>query len=180
MSFVLGSVVELSLLALAVLIGMALGIPVLQQMRWVPAHALIGVVAILPPFVLFLWSLRSKHPWLVEHRAVVDHLVSSVFSHWSLMQLAVISLLAGLCEEALFRGALQGALLPHVGAIPAMLVAGLVFGLLHRITWIYALLATAIGVYFGALWLWTGNLLTPVLAHALYDFAALLWFLKLR
>ena len=36
------------------------------------------------------------------------------------------------------------------------------------------------GLYLGALWLVSGNLLAPILAHACYDFLALLWFLKVH
>jgi membrane protease YdiL (CAAX protease family) len=55
------------------------------------------------------------------------------------------------------------------------MLASLVFGLLHALTATYAVLATFMGVYLGAVWLGTGNLLVVVLAHALYDFAALVY-----
>ena len=32
-----------------------------------------------------------------------------------------------------------------------------------------------IGLYFGGLRLWTGNLLAPIAAHAVYDFLALIY-----
>ena len=34
------------------------------------------------------------------------------------------------------------------------------------------------GVYLGLVWEWTGNLLPPVLMHALYDFLVLLYLLR--
>jgi len=39
----------------------------------------------------------------------------------------------------------------------------------------YAILATLIGVYFGGLVLWTENLLPAIIAHGVYDFAALVY-----
>jgi hypothetical protein len=39
-------------------------------------------------------------------------------------------------------------------------------------------LAAIVGIYLGAIWLLTGNLLVPIVAHAVYDFVALTWFLK--
>jgi membrane protease YdiL (CAAX protease family) len=52
-------------------------------------------------------------------------------------------------------------------------VAAGVFGVCHWLNRTYAVLATLMGVYFGLLLVWTGNLWTPILAHAVYDFVAL-------
>jgi len=178
LSFAAGSAAELSLLAIALIAGKAFGLPVLRTIHWDFSDALLGVLGIVPPLILFLWSLRSKAFWLVQHRMVVNRLVESAFGDWSILRLAIISALAGLCEEALFRALLQGGLTELLGTWPALFAAGIVFGILHRITWIYAILASLIGLYLGTLWIWTGNLLVPVLSHALYDFVALLWFLR--
>ena len=50
--------------------------------------------------------------------------------------------------------------------------AGL-FGALHARTILYAVIAGVVGVYFGVLMEVTDNLLTPVIAHGLYDAVAL-------
>jgi len=60
------------------------------------------------------------------------------------------------------------------------LIASVLFGLFHPITPTYAALAAAIGLYLGWLWLACGNLLTPIVTHALYDFLALAYLVKLR
>jgi membrane protease YdiL (CAAX protease family) len=65
--------------------------------------------------------------------------------HWTLPQVAVISLLAGLCEETLFRGVLQGGSPSGLGQGPALVVAAAVFGVCHWITRTYALLAALVG-----------------------------------
>ena len=54
------------------------------------------------------------------------------------------------------------------------------FGLAHSVTRTYAILATIIGLYFGWLWLATGNLLVPITTHAVYDFLALVYFVRIR
>jgi membrane protease YdiL (CAAX protease family) len=75
----------------------------------------------------------------------------------------------------LFRGVLQQAFgnwLPVWGAIAA---AALLFGLLHAVTTTYAVLAALVGAYLGWLYFLTGNLLAPIVAHALYDFVALVY-----
>ncbi|MEI6785094.1 MAG: CPBP family glutamic-type intramembrane protease [Verrucomicrobiota bacterium] len=43
----------------------------------------------------------------------------------------------------------------------------------------YAIVAALLGVYLGLLWMWTGNLLTPMITHAVYDFATLVYFLRI-
>jgi membrane protease YdiL (CAAX protease family) len=54
------------------------------------------------------------------------------------------------------------------------------FGLAHALTVTYAVLAALVGGYLGWLHLASGNLLVPVLAHALYDFIALRLLLRVK
>ena len=51
----------------------------------------------------------------------------------------------------------------------ALVASSLVFGLFHPITKLYVFLAALMGLYFGSLLLYTGNLLVPIAAHATYD-----------
>jgi membrane protease YdiL (CAAX protease family) len=60
-----------------------------------------------------------------------------------------------------------------VGPWPALALASVLFGLLHLITPSYAVLAAMMGAYLGWFSIWTGNLLAPIMIHALYDFFAL-------
>ncbi len=101
-------------------------------------------------------------------------------------EMIVISLCAGIGEELLFRGWLmpwlsQGwsAYQPTEMAIPIGAIVGLVgssiaFGLVHPLTKLYIVVATVMGFYFGGLLLWSGNLLIPITAHAVYDAVQLL------
>jgi membrane protease YdiL (CAAX protease family) len=41
-------------------------------------------------------------------------------------------------------------------------------------------LAGGIGLYLGAVWLATGNLLVPITSHALYDFLAFVYLVQVR
>ena len=54
-------------------------------------------------------------------------------------------------------------------------VSGLVFGLLHAVTPVYALLAALASFFFGYLYISTGNLAVPMICHAVYDVGALMW-----
>ena len=87
--------------------------------------------------------------------------------------IALISIMAGVGEEALFRGVLQTYFAGHVGVAPALLVTSSLFGLLHPVTAVYAVMAGLIGLYLGVLAVWHDNLLVPMVVHSLYDFVAL-------
>jgi membrane protease YdiL (CAAX protease family) len=89
--------------------------------------------------------------------------------------LVFISILAGLGEEMFFRGWLQPYLVQYIDTVPALLLASLLFGLFHPISLVYVLFATLFGLYLGLLLLVTDNLLPPIIAHAFYDFVALVY-----
>jgi membrane protease YdiL (CAAX protease family) len=86
-----------------------------------------------------------------------------------------LGIAAGLGEEMLFRGVLQYELLNRIGRVGAVGVSSVIFGLLHAVTPMYAFLATLASVYFGWLYLDTGNLVVPIVTHAVYDIGALLY-----
>jgi CAAX protease family protein len=130
--------------------------------------------------VVFWVLLHSSSKPLVAIREFLDGAVRPVFGSWSVLQLGAIALAAGVGEETLFRGVVQAGLTGRIGLAPAVLLAGLLFGAFHWVHWAYAAVAAAMGIYLGALYGWTGNLLVPITAHALYDFLALVYFLKVR
>lgn len=92
------------------------------------------------------------------------------------LDLAVLSLLPALCEEALFRGLLLRALLPAgrgAGAAAAVLLSALAFGAFHYS--LYKFLPTAaLGAVLGALALFTRSLWPAVLGHAVNNAVVLL------
>jgi uncharacterized protein len=178
LTFSAGCVLELALLVLAVVWGWHFHRPALLDLHWSLTSALIGLVAAIPPFAFFIWTLNSKLLICSHHRHLFESVLRPLFGNWSVLQLLVISLVAGISEEALFRGAIQGSLADRVGLIMALVLASVAFGACHLITWTYAIIAALIGLYLGLLWIWTGNLLAPMITHAVYDFAALVYFLR--
>ncbi len=58
-----------------------------------------------------------------------------------------------------------------------MILTSILFGALHWITPTYAAIAGLIGFYLGAFMVVSGNLVVPILVHALYDFFALRYLL---
>jgi uncharacterized protein len=169
---------ELSLLALAAILSLLLDRPLWADFHWNLRHMLAGALAGLPPFALFWFLLKTSSPWWNDIRIFLEETIRPAFGNWNLVQLGLLSLSAGVCEEVLFRALLQSWLADGLGVIPALIIASFIFGLLHWITWSYLWFATCMGLYLGAVWLTTENLLVPIVAHALYDFLALVYFLK--
>jgi uncharacterized protein len=178
LSFSVGCLFELALLVFAVLWGWLFHRSALLDLHWSLTSALIGIVAAIPPFLFFLWTLKTSLHALSQHKQLMESMLRPLLGNWSVLQLFVISLVAGISEEAFFRGAIQGSLADRVNVTLAVVLASALFGAAHLITWTYAIIAALIGAYLGLLWIWTGNLLTPMVTHAVYDFAALVYFLR--
>jgi membrane protease YdiL (CAAX protease family) len=166
-------VFEGGLVALAWGLGHLLDTPPGEQTIFTNTAVPLGVGATVPLFAGLYWILRSPWSVVARLRLVIEEKVVPLFADCSIVGLAVISILAGVGEEALFRGVLQGYVASSLGVIPALLIVSAVFGLVHPVTVAYAVMAGMIGLYLGVLTVWSGTLVPAMLAHALYDFVAL-------
>jgi len=134
-----------------------------------------GLVACLPMLVLLVVVSNSRWTPFVELRKQVEMLVHEIFGESSPLELALICLAAGLGEELLFRGALQPWAARISNPTVAIAVVGLLFGLAHSLSVTYFVTATVIGFYFGWLMEAYDDLVAPIVAHAVYDFVALMF-----
>jgi membrane protease YdiL (CAAX protease family) len=136
-----------------------------------------GVAAAVP----VLTAVGAMYRWPIGPlrglRTLSRRYLAPLFSQLSLPEKAAVALAAGIGEELLFRGLVQAGLASAIGgengAIIALVIASLMFGACHWLSNTYAVLATLMGFYFGGLLLLTGNLWTPMIAHATYDLVAL-------
>jgi membrane protease YdiL (CAAX protease family) len=177
----LGVVFEGGMALLACVAAWLLGrSPLGDNFAWTAQDAGWGVVATLPMLAAFL--VLNYVPWapLVRIRRFFEEVLRPLFQHCSLLELGLISLLAGLGEEMLFRAVIQGGLADWLGPWWGLLLASLLFGLLHSITTAYVVLAGVLGLYLGYVYLWPANrnLLVVIIAHALYDFCVLVYLLR--
>jgi len=171
----LAVVVEGGLILVAWGVGLLLGYPPLDTFRWDPRDAALGLAATLPMLAAFFACLRWPVGPLKTIKDLCDQTLVPLLRTCSTLDLVGISVLAGLGEEMLFRGVLQPALAGWTGsAVLGLVLTSLLFGLGHAVTPAYTVLATLLGAYLGWLWLWSGNLLLVVIAHAVYDLVALL------
>jgi membrane protease YdiL (CAAX protease family) len=173
--------VEGGLIGLAWVAGWVAGTAPLEWFFWSWQDALIGLVGTTPLFALFFACVRWPIGPLKTIQRFCDQVVRPLMAPCTLLDLAGISVLAGFGEEMLFRGVFQQAAVSWTGsAALALALASILFGLCHAITIAYTVLATLMGAYLGWLFLFTGNLLPAIIAHAVYDFTALVILLRMR
>jgi membrane protease YdiL (CAAX protease family) len=143
-----------------------------------------GALYSIPLFVLafLLDTIEDKYPALQDvtkatQRSVIALLGGTFKPLLALTTSIVLGVVAGFGEEMLFRGVLQYELASSLdfGSILAVGASSLVFGALHAVTPLYALLATLASVFFGLLYQGYDNLAVPISTHAVYDVGALLW-----
>jgi membrane protease YdiL (CAAX protease family) len=79
-------------------------------------------------------------------------------------------------EELIFRGIVQGLFRRAYGVVPGVVIASLLFGVVHYVALggtgsklVYVLVAIALGLILGALYEKTENLAVPILVHAAYN-----------
>ncbi|MBB73062.1 MAG: hypothetical protein CMJ75_00970 [Planctomycetaceae bacterium] len=138
-----------------------------------------GLLATLPMLVGLVLLRQIQEGPLGELNQLVDKQLAPLFVETRIWELALIALAAGWGEELLFRGWLQTLATRNIagnaGLWIGVLLGATVFGLCHWISSTYAILALLAGIYLGILFIASGNILTSVTTHALYDFVALVW-----
>ncbi len=171
-------VFESALLVVAVGIGWLVSVNPFANLYLTVEGLMAGIAGTVPP-ALGLWLLHQSDSERIRRFIEFIHeTVGPIFRRATMGEVVALAVMAGVAEEALFRGLVQEGLIGIVGWLPALLLSGLLFGLVHWVTPFYALLATIIGLYLGGLYLVTGNLLVPIVVHALYDVVALRYLMK--
>jgi uncharacterized protein len=171
---------EGGLALLSLLLGWRLGHPPLRHFVWSLEDALWGVVATLPLLALFLAILKWPIGPLARAKHFCENEVEPLLHDSSWSEIGLVSLSVGVSEEMLFRGVFQAALTNWLGVPLGLGLASVLFGLLHPISVPYMVMAAFLGLYLGTVWIVSGNLLTVIVVHTLYDFAALSYLIRIR
>ena len=106
---------EAMLLLAAVGAGWLLRVSPLETLHASVRAAVIGALAALPALGVMIVCVRWPGQWFAQLRTVVDELLGPLFRQLTLTEMAIISLLAGLGEEVLFRGVFQAAIARRLG-----------------------------------------------------------------
>lgn len=146
------------------------------QLNWSlqPSIWLIGISGTLPLLLLF-WLVQKYH-WTAFRslEQVKEDILLPMLRASTYFDILLYSILAGVCEELLFRGVIQTALSSPLSPIGAILLSNLLFGLVHPLGWVYILAVAFIGCYLGLLLWWTQSIVVVMLVHGLYDFIVML------
>ncbi|MGI9458208.1 MAG: CPBP family intramembrane glutamic endopeptidase [Aeoliella sp.] len=134
------------------------------------ARGLMGTLLMMPLLVILL---HARWRPIARLRRLVSRFVRQLFGDAPIWQLALIALVAGLGEEVLFRGAIQPLAIRATGPLVGLVITSLLFGLAHAASPTYFWLAAGVGLYLGAIAMATGEILSAVIIHSLYDFVAL-------
>jgi uncharacterized protein len=167
-----------------VLVGLAIGwwmSPPVWELAWWSAEALLlGALWTLPLLVALVFMRQLRGSAIGHLNRTIDELLVPLFRELRLWQFAVISVLAGIGEELLFRGILQRLLTDWLDEIGAIVLTSILFGMAHLITPLYGFLAALVSAYLGCLFVRCENLAVPIVTHAMYDFVALAYLVRGR
>ncbi|WP_237058298.1 CPBP family intramembrane glutamic endopeptidase [Microbulbifer sediminum] len=131
-----------------------------------------GAVGAVASYALAMWLTRLSLPVGRSLRRIVS-MVHPILAGMSWPQMILVSLLAGLGEELLFRVWLQEWLAGLFAPTLGVAVASLLFALMHAMTRLYFILTLVIGLLLGFAYWQTGSVLLVVTWHALYDLLAI-------
>lgn len=142
-------------------------------------NATVSALLLCIPMLAALYlAVRTNWAPLAQLRAELEEKVTPLFTNLKIPDLALIALLAGTGEELFFRGWLQGSLTNRSDAWIGILIASVIFGLVHYLSPTYAIYAGLTGIYLGVIYQLSGNLYIVMGIHALYDFIALVYLVR--
>ena len=171
---------EAALLLVAIFLGWVAGIDPFEHWYFSEMAIFYGIVGTLPLLFLYQSMQHSALPAIRVIRNILMETLASRLYVLSWSDLFILSVIAGVSEEVLFRGVVQPWIEQSWGMLAGLLISSAIFGLVHAVTPLYAVLAGLVSVYLGFSLDYGGsrNLLTPILIHGLYDFFAFLMLIQ--
>ena len=164
---------QVGIVVLALVLDMVFGLRMLDDLSFSMSAINLSLAATIP-LLAAVWLLgRMDWVWVRELQKFMREFLIPLFRNAPAGILFLVSLLAGVGEELLFRGVIQGGLDGVIGSTAALVIASVIFGAMHAVSRPYFILATLMGLYLGWLYVTTGNLLIPILVHFIYDWVVL-------
>jgi hypothetical protein len=165
---------EASLILVAVFLGWIAGLDPFANLYFSESALAYGLIGTCPLLLLLFGLEQIRGTALVKIKnLLLDTLGPSLHRyHWT--DLFMLAAIAGISEEILFRGVIQPWMENAWGMTIGLIGSNIIFGLVHAVTPLYAVLAALVGIYLGLALDYGGerNLLTPVVIHSVYDFLA--------
>ena len=165
---------EAALILVAVVLGWVADINPFASIVFSETALAYGVLGTAPLFLMFLALEQVQGKSVVNIRKLLLNTLGPGLHryHWS--DLFILAAIAGVSEELLFRGVIQPWIESSWGITAGLIGSNIVFGMVHAVTPLYAVLAALVGIYLGLSLDYGGdrNLLTPIIIHGFYDFLA--------
>lgn len=117
----------------------------------------------------FIFQLTVKWSPIARHTRHLIFQLRNLYQPFTWPQIIIASAFAGFGEELLLRGIVQDFITQHTAAWLGILLASVIFGLLHFLNWTYVLVTFAMGVVFGVVFHVTQNMMLVMIAHGVYD-----------
>ena len=173
---------EGGLAVLALVIGYFCSFSPARTLSWSFPAVLLGFAATIPMLVMFIFLDRAKSLPLLRIQQLVRMFIFTFFSKCTTAQIFLICILAGIGEELFFRGLMQDGIASGIGGtiglVCGIVISSFFFGVAHLITPTYGIIAFFMSLYFAALFLLSGNILVPMIAHTLYDYCVIRYILR--
>ncbi|WP_265530070.1 CPBP family intramembrane glutamic endopeptidase [Sphingomicrobium marinum] len=164
---------QAALVVLAFVVHIWSGVWPLERFALTVEGVVLGIVAAIALIV----AVYGTRPLLPGIWADLDHRAGRLFAQapfklsWPII--LMLSAVAGIGEEIVFRGALQGWLETVSPVWSAIIAQAIIFAALHPISRAYVVYVLVIGIALGTIYVLTGNLLVTIIAHFLNDVFAL-------
>ena len=165
---------EASLVLVAVFLGWVAGIDPFESIYFSETAIAYGVIGTVPLFLMFLALEKMQGESVTTIRKLLLNTLGPGLHRYHWTDLFLLAAIAGVAEELLFRGVIQPWIEAAWGITMGLIVSNIVFGLVHAVTPLYAVLAALVGIYLGLSLDYGGerNLLIPIIIHGFYDFLA--------
>jgi len=172
---------ESSLIIVAVFLGWIADIDPFEHLYFSENALLYGLFGTLPLFLIFLAMQQMRFASVIQVRQILLDTLGPSLHRYQWADLLILAAIAGISEEILFRGVIQPWMENSWGMTAGLIASNILFGLVHAVTPLYAILAASVGIYLGLFLDYGGerNLMTPIVIHAVYDFLAFLVIMKL-
>lgn len=168
--FLIIVVVEILAIALAIILGFIFKLSILDLFKFSSKDILIGIVATILLILinlLFIFVLPRYIKLLRPLKEAYEEVCGMVYDLNIFLALP-IAIISGFAEELLFRGVIQQLL--------GIIIASIIFGICHignKKTLPYGIYTIFIGFYLGYLFIYTGNLLAPIIVHTINNAIAI-------
>lgn len=148
---------------------------------WLAIGGILLIYAVGQPFLnqVIWWNSQMHFPtawqsiehtmrqWEEQAMSRTDTLIAGTSVTTLLLNILVIGIITGMCEELVFRGTLQRILSSGpIGSHVAIWLAAVIFSLMH-FQFFGFLPRVLLGAFFGYLFYWTGSIWMSAAAHAI-------------